>query len=230
MAKILVLVQNAGLASNLEEAVRSSGMTPVVVDQPEKFVASFQQEAPGLVILDLEVNQGGGLLFCHQLREAPGGELVPILLLGTGREGVRNFGDALAEGGDYYFDKPVDGLKIVSKIRTYVGVDTNPFGENLLSKNKNTPADLSSRVAQMMDLGQAFNQGLLAPSFRPPSIEAEMALEVVQQVSEPDLPAASAPGPTPTHARPSGAAPQEAPLDLSLAFSQDEPSHEAIPR
>jgi len=243
MAKILVLVQNAGLASNLEEAVKSSGMIPVVVNQPERFLASFQQETPGLVILDLEVNQGAGLLFCHQLREAPGGELVPILLLGTGREGVRNFGDALAEGGDYYFDKPVDGLKIVSKIRTYVGVDTNPFGENLLQKNKNTPLDLSSRVAQMMDLGQVFNEGLLSPTPRQPSIETEMAMEVVNHASDPALPAANAPGSAltrprwdslhgapPAHAlvtdKASGAIQQEEQSALAMAFPQNDSSLE----
>lgn len=183
MAKILICEPDESLAGALSEAIQRSGLSTVVVGEAENVHAVFEQEQPALVILDLQIGDGQGLDICQALRENPAGELVPILFVGSGEEGVKNFGDALAEGGDYYFQKPLDMHKVVSKIRTYVGVDRD--GPTVVSPPPARPEkggggpNLAGRVEQMLDLGDAIQKGLLAP---PEKSEEERVEELEQHL------------------------------------------------
>ena len=167
MAKILICEPDESLAGALSEAIQRSGLITVVVSRAEEVQSVFEREQPALVILDLQIGDGKGLDICSTLRESSAGELVPILFIGTGEEGVKNFGDALAEGGDYYFQKPLDNHKVVSKIRTYVGVDRE--GPTVVGPPPTKPeakkdgTALAGRVEQMLDLGETIQKGLLAP-------------------------------------------------------------------
>lgn len=91
MAKILICEPDESLSASLSEAIQRSGLTTVVVGEAENVLSSFEQELPALVILDLQIGEGQGLEICRALRESSAGELVPILLVGTGDEGVKNF-------------------------------------------------------------------------------------------------------------------------------------------
>jgi CheY-like chemotaxis protein len=183
MAKILICEQDESLSGALSEAIQRSGLTTVVVSQAEEVQPVFEVEKPALVILDLQIGDGQGLDICRSLRESSAGELVPILFVGSGEEGVKNFGDALAEGGDYYFEKPVDTHKVVSKIRTYVGVDRE--GPTVVSPPPARPGEqedgeaLAGRVEQMLDLGSTIQKGLLAP---PDKSEEERVEELEQHL------------------------------------------------
>ncbi len=183
MAKILICDPHETLAAALAEAIRRSGLSTVVVTEAGDVLSALEREQPALVVLDLQLGEGAGLEICRTLRESSAGELVPILFVGTGEDGVKNFGDALAEGGDYYFQKPVDMHKVVSKIRTYVGADKEGPAEVKSSPARMTVPDggvaLAGRVEQMLDLGTTFQQGRSVP---PEKIEGERAEELEQQL------------------------------------------------
>ncbi len=171
MAKILILALEDGAADSLSDSVKEAGWTPVVMHDGSRALSDFSSVSPALVVLDLQIEEGKGIELCRQIRGIDGGDLVPILLIGTGNEGIRNFGDALVEGGDYYFEKPLEISKVISKIRTYVGVDREattlvappPGQESRAAHEKKAPKDLTKKVEHMMDLGEAFKDGLLEP-------------------------------------------------------------------
>ncbi|HUU01161.1 MAG TPA: DUF4388 domain-containing protein [Myxococcota bacterium] len=171
MAKILILAPKSGALDSLSDAVQEAGWTPVIMHDGSRALSDFSSLSPALVVLDLQIEEGKGVDLCHRIRGIDGGDLVPILLLGTGSEGIRNFGDALVEGGDYYFERPLKISKVILKIRTYVGVDREattlvappPTGETRAAPKKSAPKDLAERVEQMMDMGAAFKEGLLEP-------------------------------------------------------------------
>jgi CheY-like chemotaxis protein len=193
MAKILILEPDKRFANSLSDAIQQAGWGTVVISNGQVALESIQESPPSLVILSLQIDNNRGVELCHAIREVPGGELVPILLIGTGEEGVKNFGDALVEGGDYYFQKPVVVDKLISKIRTYVALDK--VMQSKPGSPKKTPAkaaapatdkDLAGRVEQMMGLGQAFKEGILAPpsdedAAAPESKEFPEKLEQIDQ-------------------------------------------------
>ncbi|MBW1807729.1 MAG: response regulator transcription factor, partial [Deltaproteobacteria bacterium] len=171
MAKIMILVPDESLAGSLSEAVQRAGWLSVVYSTGKEALSCFLADQPALVVLDLQIDDSHGVELCRTIRETHGGELIPILLVGTGAEGVQNFGDALVEGGDYYFEKPLELPRVISKIRTYVGIDRDaptqvgppPVVDTSDQADKDQEKDLTQRVEQMMDLGAAFKDGLLAP-------------------------------------------------------------------
>jgi CheY-like chemotaxis protein len=162
MARILILEAESDLAARLGEAIQRAGM-PVEIASGggPQMLASLARHPPALIVLDLRVDGGRGVELCRAIREAPGGDLVPILFLGTGAEGVANFGDALAEGGDYYFSLPLDIDKIISKILTYVGVqrdEATQIGTPPAGTQAPDSKELARRVDRIMSL-----QGTPAP-------------------------------------------------------------------
>jgi CheY-like chemotaxis protein len=178
MAEILICAPEQGLADRIAESVRRTGLQAAIVAAGPPALARLAVRPPELIVLDLEIDEGRGLELCRALREAPGGDLLPILLLGTGAEGVQSFGDALAEGADYYFPKPVDTGLLISKIQTYVGGSL----EAVASGASPAPAaELAARVERMMDLGASFRGGLLeppgGPDSQPPPIEPNVSGE-----------------------------------------------------
>ena len=161
MATILILEPDEQLAAALSEAIEQAGMRTIVQEGSSGVVDLLTVDPPALIILDLAIDDDQGVKLCHEIRDSEGGELLPILMLGTGEEGVASFGDALSEGGDYYFSKPVEPSKVISKIRTYVGVDRDAPAAAVVAKSDE--GGLAERVEQMMDLGETFKDGLLAP-------------------------------------------------------------------
>ncbi|MBW2702395.1 MAG: response regulator, partial [Deltaproteobacteria bacterium] len=188
MARILIVSPDESQASLWSEAIHRAGMPTHRVADRDAALRQLAEETPDLILLDLAVNEGQGAAVCAAIRELDGGDLVPILLIGTGQEGVRNFGEALAEGADYYFEKPVEHGLLLDKIRSHVGVDREgstmvgppPVSSDAIRTLLDEPAVLeepgddegmdfgeavlSDRVEQMLDLGQSFADGLLPPA------------------------------------------------------------------
>ena len=160
MAAILVLSADEELAQDLAGAIGHTGLEAILEPSGAGVLELLSENPPALIVLDLSIDKSTGLDLCHTIRDSSGGALLPILMIGTGEEGVRTFGDALAEGGDYYFEKPIDLKTLISKIQTYVGVKPNPHRQ-ALADSPQKQSDLAKSVEQLMDLGRSFTEGLL---------------------------------------------------------------------
>src|ERR1700690_4391877 len=85
-------------------------------------VDDFAQATPELMFIQLNEGGGTGVTIAEQIRQRPDGALVPILFVGSGQEMITSVSDALAVGGDYYFQHPLDLEKVQAKVRAYIGV------------------------------------------------------------------------------------------------------------
>ena len=88
----------------------------------EDAIDALANSPPEIVLVQLYAGGGSGVTLAEQVRQRPDGAIVPIIFVGTGSEMVTSVSDALAVGGDYYFQHPLDMQKVIAKIRTYIGV------------------------------------------------------------------------------------------------------------
>ncbi|MEZ4270661.1 MAG: DUF4388 domain-containing protein [Myxococcota bacterium] len=120
MPKTILLIEDAELGlGDLCGALRQAGYDPVTLGPQEDFLAQFDQLAPELVFISVLDNNAAKV--CQEIRDKPDGAIVPVLFIGTGAEEIRSPAHALAQGGDFYFQHPVDMERVLAKVATYVG-------------------------------------------------------------------------------------------------------------
>ncbi|RME25823.1 MAG: response regulator, partial [Deltaproteobacteria bacterium] len=153
MVDILLIVPEDELAADLSEEFGARGWSVRVQSSGKDVEKVFEEHRPSLVVLDLATDGGQGLETCHRLRKLPRAEMVPVLLIGSGESGITTFGDALAEGADYYFPKPVDTGHLSSKIATYIGTAIRK-PQDTKGQDKPEPKNIAARVDMMFELGQ----------------------------------------------------------------------------
>jgi len=94
----------------------------IVAEEAEDGAAVLEaagRAMPDLLILDAEMRRMNGFDACSAIRELPGGEEVPILIL-TEREDFLNFGRASEAGATDFISKPVDSSLLRHRIRLQV--------------------------------------------------------------------------------------------------------------
>ncbi len=124
---ILIVEDEAPVAEALLRRLRARGYAPEHAGSRADALEIFDVARPDLVVLSLSLADDAGLRLCRDVRARQLGALVPILLVGTGREEVRSVGEAIAAGADHYCRKP-EGLEdLISKVSTYIG----PGGQSL---------------------------------------------------------------------------------------------------
>lgn len=106
------------------------------------------------MLLSLGLPEQGGQEICREIRRRPMGALVPILLLGSGREEIASLPEALAIGADHFFLKPQELGLLFERMSHFMSnpeekqeeQTTPPSIEPARRPQKsNTPAWLSSK-------------------------------------------------------------------------------------
>lgn len=135
MAKksVLIVDDPQHMLRPLAEALASGGYRIRVVT-PETAVDDFNDLTPELIFISLSGGGGSGVTLTEQIRQRPDGALVPILFVGTGHEMITGVSDALAVGGDYYFQQPLEIDKVAAKVRAYIGVSVDSIGEEEVTR------------------------------------------------------------------------------------------------
>ena len=211
----ILLVEPQGVEpSELLKVLQQPDWEVIVANTRQELLQKLAERLPQLVVLDLTVENGRGVELCHLIRETPGADLLPVLLVGTGSEGVHDFGDALVEGGDYYFQKPPDASLLLAKIRTYTGSAPPAVAPASAQQAPAAPAKkLDERVEQLMELGASFRQSRLKVQQ-----EGEAVPPPPAAASEP-IPPPPVVFPPPASARKPATAPSATP-DLETIMSQ----------
>jgi DNA-binding response OmpR family regulator len=102
-------------------------------------VDAFARATPELMFIQLSEGGGAGVTIAEQIRQRADGALVPILFVGTGQDMITSVSDALAVGGDFFFQHPIDLEKVLAKVRAYIGVSEAPSEDEVTRPN--APAD-----------------------------------------------------------------------------------------
>ena len=99
--KILIAEDDPTTVGTLEARLTGIGHDLRIARDPDKFDELFQTEKPDLVIISLTLNGADGVALCRMIRARPLGALVPIILLGTGQEGIESAQQAISLGADH---------------------------------------------------------------------------------------------------------------------------------
>ncbi len=139
---ILVVDDETRPLQDLVEALEAQGYETTVIHGTDDAVAHFRSVNPELIFIHLGVPTA--VQACEGVRDLPEGAIVPILFLASGSpnnsDPVQSASDALAKGGDFYFEQPLNLDRVLAKVQTYVGLPA--------AKPSSAPAPLSAKPPQ----------------------------------------------------------------------------------
>jgi two-component system alkaline phosphatase synthesis response regulator PhoP len=115
--RILVIEDDEDIALSLKYNLeREGGYVVSIAGDGEAGLRATQQRMPDLVILDLNLPALDGFSVCRALRQRPGGEDVPIIML-TARVEETDKIVGLEIGADDYITKPFSMKEMLARVR-----------------------------------------------------------------------------------------------------------------
>ncbi|HSI80200.1 MAG TPA: response regulator transcription factor [Solirubrobacterales bacterium] len=114
MNRILIVEDDAGMASFLDRGLASRGYATTVVGDGARATAIATDSDFDLVILDLGLPDVDGLTVLRELRRR--GERLPVLIL-TARDDARDKVEGLDAGADDYVTKPFGLEELLARVR-----------------------------------------------------------------------------------------------------------------
>lgn len=114
MFKIFIIEDDRGLVALLQDYLHKFGYETQAVHDFEAVRAEFEQFAPHLVLLDVNLPKFDGYYWCRQIR---GISTCPILFI-SARDGKMDQVMALENGADDYITKPFDYEIAIAKIKS----------------------------------------------------------------------------------------------------------------
>src|SRR5438270_4732735 len=81
----------------------------------------IRESPPDLILLDVMMPGLTGYDVCQQLRDMPGGDLIPVIMQ-TSLEGVEAKQRAADAGTDDFISKPIDGTELIIRVRSLLPI------------------------------------------------------------------------------------------------------------
>lgn len=117
---VLIVDDEPNIVLSLEFLLGRSGFSVASASDADAALAAAREQRPDVVLLDIMLPGMDGYELCQALRELPGLEQVPILMLtARGREVDREKG--LSLGADDYIVKPFSTREVVERVRRLAG-------------------------------------------------------------------------------------------------------------
>jgi len=119
--KKILLVDDAETILLMEQMFLSKGAYDFVTAKDgEEAVELAQSELPDLILLDVVMPKLDGFQACAQLRKSAATSGIPIIMVTTRGEGA-NVERGFESGATDYITKPINGLELLSKVKSYLG-------------------------------------------------------------------------------------------------------------
>lgn len=148
--RILLVEDDSGLGSGLQQALKPEGYTIDWLTDGLQALQALETDHFDLVILDLGLPRLDGLSVLRQVRAQ--GKDTPILIL-TARDAIQDRIDGLDSGADDYLIKPFDMTELKARIRallrrssgraqptiTHRGVEIDPSSQQVSFEGKAIP-------------------------------------------------------------------------------------------
>ncbi|WNS80555.1 response regulator transcription factor [Domibacillus sp. DTU_2020_1001157_1_SI_ALB_TIR_016] len=116
MQKIMIIEDDAKIASLLQTHIEKYGYDVYRVNDFEHVADEFHHYKPDLVLLDINLPSFDGFYWCRQIRKD---SICPVLFL-SARDGEMDQVMALENGGDDYITKPFYYEVVLAKIRSHL--------------------------------------------------------------------------------------------------------------
>jgi len=125
--KILIVDDNQDFLFTMETLLKRNGFQALTADSGEKGLELAQKEQPDLILLDVMMETlYSGFEVCRRLKLNPQLQKIPII-------GISGMGDEIGVGydkqrdeeyfsPDEFFEKPVDKVKLLNRIKELLNV------------------------------------------------------------------------------------------------------------
>ena len=117
---VFVVDDNAGVRKSLRALLESAGLAVETYASGEEFLAAYDPERPGCLVLDVRLRQSSGLDLQDNLRRRKA--LLPIIVL-TGHGNVPTSVRALKAGAVDFLQKPAPPKLLLERIRAALDSD-----------------------------------------------------------------------------------------------------------
>jgi two-component system, LuxR family, response regulator FixJ len=147
---VFVVDDNPGLRRSLKELVEAAGLAAETYASPQEFLARYDPQRPGCMLLDVRLRGQSGLDLQEELRRRK--VTLPIIVM-TGYGDVPTSVRAFKGGAIDFLEKPVPPKKLLERIRAALEIDRQAravateravVGDSI--------AHLTPRERQVMDL------------------------------------------------------------------------------
>lgn len=149
-ATVFIVDDDREVSSVLREIVEAAGFSTVLCPNAESFLRACRSDAPGCLILDLELPGMSGLELQQSLVASPG--CMPIIVL-TAHSSVQLAVQVMSTGAFSFLEKPVSPPDLIEVVRGALELDTakkRQVAERQEAAQR--VADLSDRERQVMNL------------------------------------------------------------------------------
>ena len=120
-AKILIVDDDPDLRRGLNLRLRANHYETAYATDGFSAIAMAQKEQPDLIILDLGLPAGDGFVVLERLQQSANLSCIPVIIL-TARDPQSSREATLRAGAAAFFQKPVDNSRLLSAIRTTLGM------------------------------------------------------------------------------------------------------------
>ena len=122
--RILIITDVETDGQLVSTALRNVGFDTRVREGHVRAIDTIDTERIGLIVLDTRTQSAEAGELCKLARKSPRGAVIPILLLGTGKEAIKTSADAIAHGADLLFLVDTEIHQLVRKCIHYLGEPT----------------------------------------------------------------------------------------------------------
>ena len=119
-ATVFVVDDNAGVRKSLCALLESAGLAVETYASGEEFLAAYDPERPGCVLLDVRLRHTNGLDLQDDLRRRKA--MLPVIVL-TGHGNVPTSVRALKAGAVDFLQKPVPPKVLLERVRAALDID-----------------------------------------------------------------------------------------------------------
>ncbi len=113
---ILVVDDDDGQRLLASAALRQGGFAVAEAGDGQQALVAFQRELPDIVLLDVVMPGLDGFAVCEALRQLPGGQYCPIVMV-TGLDDVASIERAYEVGATDFITKPIQWLVLHHRVR-----------------------------------------------------------------------------------------------------------------
>ncbi len=120
MKKILIVEDDKKIVAALSVRLKAAGYEAVAAFDAVMAGSVAAKERPDLVLLDISMPGGDGLLVAERLRKLPVPVNIPMIFLTASKKpGLRE--QAMALGAAAFFEKPYEADQLLGAIKTALG-------------------------------------------------------------------------------------------------------------
>ncbi len=119
--KKILLVDDAETILMMERMIlNKAGYELITAKNGEDAVNKAASERPDLILMDVVMPKMNGFEACKQIRANEATKTIPIIMVTTRGE-AESVESGFESGCDEYVTKPINGLEIVSKVKSALG-------------------------------------------------------------------------------------------------------------